>query len=581
MLLDSIFRSERPANWGLGGGLNGIASLDSIWAEQRRTEALKLYYRVLGSMCRAESQRLHCDNLSALLINERFHRCMLACSAELVLATYKTVSLNFPAVLEPTGITAFDAWKVIESFVRHEETLPRELKRHLNSIEEKILEKLAWEKGSSMYNSLIVAKSHLQSEIYRLDLLAEAMPSLDNLQSRYRFLNGSAAALLPSSRAEMQLGESQGPASPSSKIPTSSKSFLGTSTSIEKGGSGIATPVKEQPSAFSTFTAGKTRMQPSLQSAFASPQKPSPVGGGETCAETVILVFFQKVLKLAAIRIKILCESLKQSHIVMEDVYKTVQHILHHETNLFFRRHIDQIILCSTYGVCKVKQLNVTFKQIVQHYKQNHHDSHIYRTVFFNLPSAKPMAKGGQGTGDIISFYNAIFVPSIKGFLMQLNMRAASDTHTTDEGEKFDGQLPESPGPSPFSSLPDMSPKKVSAKHNVYVSPLRSSKMESLRSPHSRSLYACVGESTHAYQSPSKDLTDINKRVNSRRLGRLDFSDKGLVSDSLVAGSLYTCTVNTNTNNLKTDSALSQSHSISWSNSMQDALPSKRLCTER
>jgi hypothetical protein len=38
---------------------------------------------------------------------------------------------------------------------------------------------------------------------------------------------------------------------------------------------------------------------------------------------------------------------------------------------------------------------------------------------------------------------------------------------------------PGSPVPSPFSSLPDMSPKKVSAKHNVYVSPLRSSKVSS------------------------------------------------------------------------------------------------------
>lgn len=191
VLLEAIFSSEKKITWGVSGGMNGLAALDSSWAEQRRLEALKLYYRVLGYMCQAESQRLHCENLSALLVNERFHRCMLACSAELVLATYKTVSLNFPAVLEPTGITAFDVWKVIESFVRHEETLPRELKRHLNSIEEKILEKLAWEKGSSFYNSLIIAKPNLQGEIYRLSLLAEPMPSLEALHSRYQLLDGA------------------------------------------------------------------------------------------------------------------------------------------------------------------------------------------------------------------------------------------------------------------------------------------------------------------------------------------------------------------------------------------------------
>lgn len=38
--------------------------------------------------------------------------------------------------------------------------------------------------------------------------------------------------------------------------------------------------------------------------------------------------------------------------------------------------------------------------------------------------------------------------------------------------------------------------------------------MDALISNSSKSYYACVGESTHAYQSPSKDLTAINNRLN-------------------------------------------------------------------
>eukprot|EP00250_Pteridium_aquilinum_P015746 c22740_g1_i1 orf=465-3686(-) len=566
VLLEAIFSSEKKISWGVSGGMSGLAALDSSWAEQRRLEALKLYYRVLGFMCQAESQRLHCENLSALLVNERFHRCMLACSAELVLATYKTVSLNFPAVLEPTGITAFDVWKVIESFVRHEDTLPRELKRHLNSIEEKILEKLAWEKGSSFYNSLIIAKPNLQGEIYRLGLLAEPMPSLEALHSRYQLLDGGL------------LGDKKGILYSPMKLMTSTGSLLGTPASLEKVGLDFLSPVKSS----STFPPMKSRLQQApLQSAFASPQRPSHVGGGETCAETVVDIFLQKALKLAAIRIKILCESLKQPKYVMEDVYKTVQHILFSETSLFFKRHIDQILLCSMYGVCKVKQLKVTFKEIIQHYKQNPHDSYIYRTVFFNLPSARPL-KGGQGTGDIISFYNAIFVPAIKGFLMQLNESAVATTPTTEDAGKPESKVPGSPGPSPFSSLPDMSPKKVSEKHNVYVSPLRSSKIEPLRAPSSRSLYACVGESTHAFQSPSKDLAEINNRVNNRHLGRLDFGDAGLVSDSLVAGNFYSFNVNSNVNHMAMDSVQhSQSQQLPRTASSLDGPLPKRLCMDR
>lgn len=179
IILEAIFPRSSLGERCTTGSLHSANLMDSIWAEQRRMEALKLYYRVLEAMCTAESQILHASNLTSLLTNERFHRCMLACSAELVLATHKTVTMLFPAVLERTGITAFDLSKVIESFIRHEESLPRELRRHLNSLEERLLESMVWEKGSSMYNSLIVARPALSADINHLGLLAEPMPSLD------------------------------------------------------------------------------------------------------------------------------------------------------------------------------------------------------------------------------------------------------------------------------------------------------------------------------------------------------------------------------------------------------------------
>ena len=64
-------------------------------------------------------------------------------------------SLTFPSVLERLNLKAFDLCKVIETFVRHEPLLPRELKRHLFNIEEKMLESLVWERGSSLYPKLI------------------------------------------------------------------------------------------------------------------------------------------------------------------------------------------------------------------------------------------------------------------------------------------------------------------------------------------------------------------------------------------------------------------------------------------
>lgn len=72
------------------------------------------------------------------------------------------VLLTFPAVLERLQLKAFDLCKVIETFVRHEPMLPRELKRHLFNMEEKMLECLAWERGSSLYPRLISACNEAQ-----------------------------------------------------------------------------------------------------------------------------------------------------------------------------------------------------------------------------------------------------------------------------------------------------------------------------------------------------------------------------------------------------------------------------------
>lgn len=130
-----------------------------------------------------------------------------------------------------------------------------------------------------------------------------------------------------------------------------------------------------------------------------------------------------------------------------------------------------------------------------------------------------------------------MFIPSVKPLLVEL-----APAGNAEKNNHNDGQGPASPKPSPFPKLPDMSPKKVSAVHNVYVSPLRASKMDALISHSSKSYYACVGESTHAYQSPSKDLDVINNRLNGNRKlrGALNFDvDAGLVSDSIVANSLY------------------------------------------
>ncbi|XP_038690014.1 retinoblastoma-related protein-like isoform X2 [Tripterygium wilfordii] len=467
MILEAIFPSSALGERCVTGSLQSANLMDNIWAEQRRLEALKLYYRVLETMCKAEAQILHATNLTSLLTNERFHRCMLACSAELVLATHKTVTMLFPAVLDRTGITAFDLSKVIESFIRHEESLPRELRRHLNSLEERLLESMVWEKGSSMYNSLTVAKPSLSAEINHLGLLAEPMPSLDAIAMHINFSSGGLPAVPSFQKDETCPGQNGDIRSPK-RLCTDYRSVL-----VERNS--FTSPVKDRLLAFSNL---KSKLPP-LQSAFASPTRPSPSGGGETCAETGINIFFSKINKLAAVRINGMVERLQLSPQIRESVYCLFQQILGRQTSLFFNRHIDQIILCCFYGVAKINQLNLTFREIIYNYrKQPQCKPQVFRSVFVDWSSARHNGRKGQDHVDIITFYNEIFIPSVKPLVVEIGpVGAASKISRVPEiNNTNDGHCPGSPKVSSFPSLPDMSPKKVSATQNVYVSPLRTSK---------------------------------------------------------------------------------------------------------
>jgi retinoblastoma-like protein 1 len=64
-----------------------------------------------------------------------------------------------------------------------------------------------------------------------------------------------------------------------------------------------------------------------------------------------------------------------------------VSHVINEHTSLLYGRHLDQIILCALYGVCKVNQLKqITFKDIITQYKkQAQAKNSIFRTVAIQL----------------------------------------------------------------------------------------------------------------------------------------------------------------------------------------------------
>jgi len=68
--------------------------------------------------------------------------------------SYKSNDKVFPWILKALNLDAYYFYKVIEIIVRTEDQLSREVVKHLNQIEEKILESLAWQSDSPLWQTI-------------------------------------------------------------------------------------------------------------------------------------------------------------------------------------------------------------------------------------------------------------------------------------------------------------------------------------------------------------------------------------------------------------------------------------------
>ncbi|NXU89872.1 RBL1 protein, partial [Xiphorhynchus elegans] len=119
-----------------------------------------LYYKILETIMVQETRRLHGKDLTALLEQDLFHRSLMACCLELVLFAYSSPR-TFPWIIEVLDLRPFYFYKVIEVLIRSEEGLSRDMVKHLNSIEEQILESLAWTRNSALWSALEASENRV------------------------------------------------------------------------------------------------------------------------------------------------------------------------------------------------------------------------------------------------------------------------------------------------------------------------------------------------------------------------------------------------------------------------------------
>uniref|UniRef100_A0A8C2INS5 Retinoblastoma 1 n=1 Tax=Cyprinus carpio TaxID=7962 RepID=A0A8C2INS5_CYPCA len=228
-------------------------------------------------------------------------------------------------------------------------------------------------------------------------------------------------------------------------------------------------------------------VRPSRQPPATESEPPAP--GTKALRSNSLSLFYKKLYRMAYLRLKTLFSHLLTSHPELEPIIWTLlQHTLQNEYELMRDRHLDQLIMSAMYAICKVKNVDLRFKTIVTVYKEMPNtNQETFKRV---------LIREGQ-YDSIIVFYNLVFMQKLKTNILQYS----------------------SPRPPPLSPIPRIpcspyknSPLRVPGSNNVYVSPLKSSRMSPVvMTPRSRILIS-IGES---FGVSDEKFQKINEMVSS------------------------------------------------------------------
>lgn len=155
----------------------------------------------------------------------------------------------------------------------------------------------------------------------------------------------------------------------------------------------------------------------------------------DPAAHALVASFLNKALKVAFVRLKDLAIRLHLAPQpgpnaaaaapranILEQTYTAMVHIVIDHTWLLYGRTLDQILLCTLYGMCKASHLTAaTFRAIISEYKvQPQARNDTIRCVSMTGPppaSPAPLAEENSPCADIIAFYNQVFLPEVSALL--------------------------------------------------------------------------------------------------------------------------------------------------------------------
>uniref|UniRef100_A0A8C1Y2C2 Retinoblastoma-like 1 (p107) n=1 Tax=Cyprinus carpio TaxID=7962 RepID=A0A8C1Y2C2_CYPCA len=418
--------------------------------------------------------------------------------------------------------------------------------KHLNSIEEQVLESKAWTKDSALWTALSNANNkvptveevnfpsnfdtgHSAGGPTHLPLVALSPIIHPRIREVRTGLGSSARKDVPQSPISLHdrysspaagsakrrlFGDDPPAQSPVKRISVTPIKIIPNAMENNQNTMGGITVIQLQANEMNPLTARVLlTASPSRTAAPPAGSDTQPPPFNKPRRTGSLALFFRKVYHLASVRLRDLCLKLDISSELRGKIWTCFEHSLLHCTDLMKDRHLDQLLLCAVYIISKITKEEHTFQDIMKCYRtQPQANSHVYRSVLLkrrpreqqtdeNMEVDPPVDQCNESEerGDLIQFYNSVYVLKMKSFALKY-------AHTL-----LDNKM-EAPPLSPFPSVraQPLSPRRVSQRHSIFVSPHKNG---SSLTPSTAYTYKFTG-------SPSKELSSINQMIRQGGLSK-------------------------------------------------------------
>lgn len=193
---------------------------------------------------------------------------------------------------------------------------------------------------------------------------------------------------------------------------------------------------------------------------------------------TLLSVFFRKVVQYTVSRVRACCAALGLGGTMEDEVWTGCRYALEHVDTLLKGRHVDVVVLCTIYGICKVRGGRVGGRGCTRLTAAPCPQSHdprntsmsframvgVYRGLEMPFTSKTQVVRDirisenpQHGIGTIIDYYNITFVPVMKMILLNLPALVAMGETPAEETQGLWQSKSSLSVPEDIATLPSVS----------------------------------------------------------------------------------------------------------------------------